>query len=260
MAAEQKAAAIVLHASDYGEADRIVCALTREQGKLSGIARGLRKSRGRFERRLEPFSHVMLYFRRRPHGELVFITRAELAGLEAYEPGNDLGKFALGAYMLELSGALIREGVDAAGAYDLLAAALSELCRWGASNALRQAFELKLLRWAGYGLDFGRCRRCAADAGERRDLRFAFVVAEGGLLCERCWGANLSSVQKLGSSSLEQLRRLTLLPIEEACAEKAASADAAGAIDRFITYTIERKLRSLAFLEAMLPTPARAHP
>jgi DNA repair protein RecO (recombination protein O) len=257
MAAEERAAAIVLRASDYGEADRIVSALTREHGKLGGIARGLRKSRGRFERRLEPFSHVMLCFRRRPHGELVFITRAESAGLEVYEPGDDLAKFALGAYMLELSSALIREGSDAAGAYDLLAGALGELCRRGASNALRQAFELKLLRWAGYGLDFSCCRRCAVGAGEH-DLRFAFVVAEGGLLCERCRRASSTGAQALAPISLGQLQRLTILPIDAACAEPAALADAGGAINRFIAYTLERKLRSLAFLEAMLPASVRA--
>ena len=52
-------------------------------GKLSGIAKGAKASRQRFERKLEPFSHVILYFRRRPHGQLVFITRAEAADLAA---------------------------------------------------------------------------------------------------------------------------------------------------------------------------------
>jgi DNA repair protein RecO (recombination protein O) len=252
MAVEERAAAIVLRANDYGDADRIVSALTRECGKLGGIARGLKKSRGRFERRLEPFSHVMLYFRRRPHGELVFITRAESSGLEAFEPGDDLAKFALGAYMLELSEALIREGIDCAAAYDLLSAALGELCRNGASTALRQAFELKLLRWAGYGLDFNGCRRCAAK-GEADGVRFAFVVAEGGLLCDRCRRGSLSGGLTLSAFSLEQLRRLAILPIQSAGAQAAASADAVGAIDRFIAYTVERKLRSLAFLQSMLP-------
>jgi DNA repair protein RecO (recombination protein O) len=259
MPAEQRAAAIILRASDYGEADRIVSALTREHGKLSGIARGLRKSRGRFERRLQPFAHVMLCFRRRPHGELVFITRAEFAGLEVFEPGDDLAKFALGTYMLELSGSLIQEGIDAAGAYDLLAGALGELCRKGASNALRQAFELKLLRWAGYELDFSRCRRCRIGVGERK-LRFAFVVAEGGVLCERCRLPGLVGAQMLEPISLGQLQRLAALPLERACAQPAALADGCGAINRFIAHTIDRKLRSLSFLEATLPASVRAGP
>ena len=77
MPIEESSAAIVLRARDYSESDRIVTLLTRDFGKLSGIAKGAKASRRRFERKLEPFSHVMLYFRRRPNGQLVFITRAE---------------------------------------------------------------------------------------------------------------------------------------------------------------------------------------
>src|SRR5271156_2183074 len=102
MPAEESSAAIVLRARDYSESDRIVTVLTREFGKLGGIAKGAKASRRRFERKLEPFSHVMLYFRRRPHGQLVFITRAEAADLQPFRLENDLGRLALGTSMLEL--------------------------------------------------------------------------------------------------------------------------------------------------------------
>ncbi len=86
MPAEESSAAIVLRTRDYSESDRIVTLLTSEAGKLGGIAKGAKQSRRRFERKLEVFSHVMLYFRRRPHGELVFITRAEAADLPPFRP------------------------------------------------------------------------------------------------------------------------------------------------------------------------------
>ena len=81
MPAEETSPAVVLRARDYAESDRIVTLLTRDYGKIGGIAKGAKASRHRFERKLEPFSHVMVHFRRRPHGELVFITRAEAADL-----------------------------------------------------------------------------------------------------------------------------------------------------------------------------------
>lgn len=141
MPAEEATPAIVLRNRDYGESDRIVTVLTRDAGKLGGIAKGAKQSRRRFERKLELFSHVMLYFRRRPHGDLVFITRAEAAELTQFELEDDLGKIALGSYMLELADALIREGTDTAEAYRILAGALGALARNGACAALRQAFE-----------------------------------------------------------------------------------------------------------------------
>src|SRR5499427_3856541 len=105
MPVEESSPAIVLRARDYAEADRIVTLLTRDFGKLSGIAKGAKASRRRFERKLEPFTNAMLYFRRRPHGQLIFITRAErLEG--APREFDDLGQIALGSYMLELADAL----------------------------------------------------------------------------------------------------------------------------------------------------------
>src|SRR5208337_1576707 len=128
MPAEEVSAAIALRARDYG--------------KLGGIAKGARKSRVRFERKLEPFAHVMLYFRRRPNGQLVFITRAEAAELPQFNLDDDLGRFALGSYMLELAEALTSEEAEAAGAYGILTAALATLCRHSPCAAVRQAFEL----------------------------------------------------------------------------------------------------------------------
>src|ERR1700726_1994333 len=101
MPVEEVTPAIVLRTRDYLESDRIATLLTEHAGKLGGIAKGAKASRRRFERRLEPFSHVMLYFRRRP-----------LGGGEA-------------------------------------------------NAALRQAYELRMFRWAGFGMQFDRCRVCA---------------------------------------------------------------------------------------------------
>ena len=112
MPAEESSAAIVLRTRDYSESDRIVTLMTCEAGKLGGIAKGAKQSRRRFERKLEVFSHVMLYFRRRPHGELVFITRAEAGDLEPFDLTDDLGKIALGSYMVELADALSREEAE----------------------------------------------------------------------------------------------------------------------------------------------------
>ena len=165
MPAEEATPAIVLRTRDYMESDRIVTLLTEQMGKLGGIAKGAKASRRRFEHRLEPFSHVMLYFRRRPHGQLVFITRAEAAGLQPFRLEDDLGRLALGAYMLELAEALTSEDAEASGAYHLLAEALAALGAGEATTALRQAYELRMFRWAGFGMQFDRCRVCAESPG-----------------------------------------------------------------------------------------------
>src|SRR5439155_11841092 len=58
MPAPLKTEAIVLRSIRYGEADRILHLYTPHQGRISAIAKGVRRARSRFGARLEPFFHV----------------------------------------------------------------------------------------------------------------------------------------------------------------------------------------------------------
>jgi DNA repair protein RecO (recombination protein O) len=250
VAAEESTPAIVLRTRDYSESDRIVTLLTRDAGKLSGIAKGAKISRRRFERKLEVFSHVMLYFRRRPHGELVFITRAESAALPPHELSDDLGKIARGSYMIELADALTREEAEASAAYRILAEALLALSRNGAGVSLRQAFELRMLAWAGYELEFARCRACSREPAESGS--FGFVPSRGGIICSDCRRKIPVIAMALSHTSAAALARLGTMPIAETAAADAAGSDGKLAIARFIAGVIDRKLRSVEFLESVL--------
>src|SRR5260370_4196599 len=137
MPAEESTPAIVLRARDYADSDRIVTLLTGSMGKVSGMGKGAKAPRYRFERNLEPFSHVVLHFRRRPHGQLVFITRAEAADLAQHVIDDDLAKIALGSYMLELTDALTTEESEAAEAYRLLSDGIGTLSAGLTDSALR---------------------------------------------------------------------------------------------------------------------------
>lgn len=251
MPAEESSAAIVLRTRDYSESDRIVTLLTLDAGKLGGIAKGAKQSRRRFERKLEVFTHVMVYFRRRPHGELVFITRAEAAGLPPFDLTDDIGKIALGSYMVELADALSREEADSAQAYRILAAALGAVARHSASRALRQAFELNLLRWAGYQLEFRHCQVCGRPPAEDA-TSFVFIPAHGGIVCQRCRGGASDTFVGLGAPSVAALAQLGSLPLEEASGAECAGRDAEAALARFMATVLDRKLRSLEFLHRFL--------
>jgi DNA repair protein RecO (recombination protein O) len=252
MPAEESSAAIVLRARDYADADRIVTLLTREFGKLSGIAKGAKASRRRFERKLEPFSHVNLFFRRRPHGQLVFITRADPGAEMAPVLDDNLIKIALGSYMLELSDALTSEEAEAADAYHVLARALAALGAVAAvTHALRQSFELSMLRVAGFGLEFASCRICGASEPPSGDAVY-FVTARGGIICARCRPQAPEGAVRLASASAAALAALAAAPIEDAAGLAPAGSDGAFAIARFLSSILDRKLRSVEFLDSLL--------
>ncbi len=248
MAAEEHSPAIVLRTRDYLESDRIVTLITRDFGRLSGIARGAKVSRRRFERRLEPFSHVMLRFRRRPHGELMFIVRAEAEGLESFLLEHDLARIAMGSYALELCEALTPEADDASDVYTLLVEALRTLERAGAGAALRQAFEMHLLAACGLALDFARCRLCGAPAALTAHP-LAFVTERGGIACARCRPAAGDAAVLLPGSDAAALAALSCAQLAQAPSLAAAGRAGAHALSRFIAASAGRRLRSVEFLE-----------
>ena len=256
MPADESTPAIVLRARDYGESDRIVTLLTHGFGKLAGMAKGAKASRQRFERKLEPFSHVILHFRRRPHGDLIFITRAEAADLPQFAIDDDLGKIALGSYMLELADALTKEEAEASDAYGVLAGALRALAGGRAELSLRQAFELKMLAWAGFGLEFARCRNCGAVVGANGGAAY-FVTGRGGVLCARCRPAVPEGAIRLDGASAAALARLGAAAIDDAPGTAPAGADGALAIGRFLSSVLDRRLRSAEFLESILSSERR---
>jgi DNA repair protein RecO (recombination protein O) len=250
MPAEESTIAIVLRARDYAESDRIVTLLTRDFGKLSGIAKGAKASRRRFERKLEPFSHVTLFFRRRPHGQLVFITRAEAGDLPPLALEDDLARFALGSYMLEVTEALTSEEAEAAAAYRVLAESLQSLTVTRATHAARQGFELAILSASGFGLEFSRCRAC--DAPVDPSEYAYFIAARGGVVCPRCRPAALETAVRLTPASISALLRLNTANVTDYATLNHGGIDGAEALARFLASVLGRKLRSAAFLDAML--------
>src|SRR5271165_2700075 len=75
MAGPVKSEAVVLRSMRYGEADRILHLYTPNRGRVSAIAKGVRRARSRFGGRLEPFFrlHIELHEGR---GELLTVTGA----------------------------------------------------------------------------------------------------------------------------------------------------------------------------------------
>jgi len=151
---------------------------------------------------------------------------------------------------------LTSEDAEASGAYHLLTEALAALGAGEANIALRQAYELRMFRWAGFGMQFDRCRVCA----ESQDGSAAvyFVIGRGGIVCARCRERTPEGSIRLGAASAAALVELGRLPLAAASSATAAGADGALAISRFIASVVDRKLRSVEFLDSVIAPATRA--
>src|SRR5687768_6863880 len=76
-----KTEAIVLRSMRYGEADRILHVYTPQRGRLSAIAKGVRRAKSRFGGRLEPYFRIELVLH---EGRSDLHTVTSAATVEAY--------------------------------------------------------------------------------------------------------------------------------------------------------------------------------
>ena len=94
--------AIVLHAFDYLESSRIIRLLTREAGVQSALARGARKSRGRYGTALDLFAEGSAQLYVKPNRELHNLAGFELSQTRS-ELAADIGRFTAASTIAELA-------------------------------------------------------------------------------------------------------------------------------------------------------------
>jgi DNA repair protein RecO (recombination protein O) len=176
-----KTEAIVLRSIRYAEADRILHVYTPRHGRLSAIAKGVRRSKSRFGGRLEPYFRVELMLHE-GRGDLHTVTGASTVAPYAHLRG-DARALDGAARACDAVNRLFGDGEPHPGVFHLLANELALLDADPAaatqSNAL--AFRLKLLLAAGFAPQLSSCAAC----GEPEHLS-GFSGAAGGVVCDAC--------------------------------------------------------------------------
>jgi len=232
-----KTEAIVLRGIRYGEADRVLHLYTPERGRVSAIAKGVRRAKSRFGGRLEPFFrlNLVLYEGR---SDLMTVTSAEtIAGhprLREHAAALDGAARACDAV-----GRLFGDGEPHAGVYHLLANQLALLDRAPerATRATALAFRLKLLLAAGFAPHLASCASC----GEPEHL-VGFSGAAGGVVCGACEAGSFALSQEGHDFLVSALGR----PLAEAPdAPPAALQQAERAISETLEYHAHVKLRGV---------------
>ena len=173
--------AVVLRSLRYGEADRILHLYTPMRGRVSAIAKGVRRTRSRFGGRLEPFSHVDMQLHE-GRSDLLTVTGADTIHAHAHLRDDGAALDAAGR-ACDAVARLFETGDAHPEVFHLLCNELRlleeqpELATLG--NQL--SFRLKLLVAAGFGPQLSACATC----GEREHL-VGFSGAAGGVVCEAC--------------------------------------------------------------------------
>jgi DNA repair protein RecO (recombination protein O) len=238
-------AAIVLRARHYGESDKIVSFLTRDFGKISGIAKGALRSKRRFVASLEPFTHVRLGFRTRRHDELCFIESADIVR-GARRLAFDLDRYAYSTYVVELIDSMVEGREAEATVFELVEHTLAQIDSAPEPPVAEwlRAFEVNLLTLTGLEPRIDRCARCQRPPDE--ESIFHFNPRTGMLLCHPCSDGTGMSV------SGGALRYLAALKNGASHAPGSSAGEARVMLQTFIAHHTRRPLRSPALLREIL--------
>jgi DNA repair protein RecO (recombination protein O) len=234
--------AIVLRTHKLGEADRIVTLLTKNHGRVRGVARGVRKTTSRIGARLEPFSHVdvQLYEGR----SLDTVTQVESIGTHGSELSSDYPRWTAGTAMLETAERLTPEEREPAlPQYVLLVGGLRALAaREHDPGLILDSYLLRSLAIAGWSPSFDDCARCGAPGPHR-----AFSVAGGGMVCAQCRPPGSAAPS---AATVALLGALLSGDWDLAdAAEGRERGEASGLVAAYLQWHLERGLRSLPLVD-----------
>ncbi len=196
----RKSQGIVLSSRPTGEADRSICAFTREYGKKSFIFKGLRKSKKRAMAASEPGTMLELVYYFHDGRDFHIVNEFTIKKQYSDLRGN-LEKMIFMFFLLELVDKTTATANPVPRLFDMLAAALDVLRETDRPAHLASFFALHLLRTEGVISDVGACKHC----GRTEMQKFAIDFQDFLPLCETC-AARFSITPSLSRSVLDFIK------------------------------------------------------
>ena len=176
--------AIVLHAFDYLESSRIIRLLTRDAGVQSTLARGARKSRGRYGTALDLFTEGTAQIYVKPNRELHNLAGFEISRVRN-ELGEDVGRFTAASTVAELALRFAGEEANPQ-LYDTVADALDRIARSSADQTIQDGLAScwRVVSVLGFTPELSSCALCHTPFRDAEDATFSH--ASGGVICPTC--------------------------------------------------------------------------
>jgi DNA repair protein RecO (recombination protein O) len=176
--------AIVLHAFDYLESSRIIRLLTREAGVQSALARGARKSRGRYGTALDLFAEGSAQLYIKPNRELHNLSGFEISrsrgGL-----AEDVGRFTAASTVAELALRFAGEEANEQ-LYETVSDALDRIVISPPERTIEDGLAAcwRVVSVLGFTPELSSCALCHTPLRDADDATFSH--ASGGIVCPSC--------------------------------------------------------------------------
>lgn len=238
--------AVVVRASDFGEADRLVTFLTPFRGLVRAVARGARKPKSRIGGNVDLLRHInaSLNEGRSLHSVSQVQSISSLRGLH-----TGLEKMSTGLYMAELAERFSVEGGSNPALFNHLVRMLQTLDAEEIHPLMSRWFEMQVLRINGFTPTIDRCVDCGAELEPQGHV---FSPERGGIVCPDC-RASESDVLLPASLNVVKLLRHMARAHWDAVKPLQPGEDELRQVGRILKehlhFVLDRNVRSTAFMD-----------
>ena len=231
--------AVVIRTHKLGEVDRIVTLLTKNNGQVRAVAKGVRKTSSRIGARLEPFTvvDVQLYQGR----TLDTVSQVEQLSNYGSVISADCATYTAASAVLETAERLTRED-SSSQQFMLVVGALRALSlKEHASDQILDSYLLRSLAISGWIANLELCQGCGSGDP------VAFSVHTGAVSCTSCM---LPGSVRLGEEGIAHIESLLVGDWPEVAKTTVKIRKAvSGVVSAYLQWQLERGLRSLEHVE-----------
>lgn len=178
-----KTEVIILKNSDYRDADALLNVLSKDYGKMTFVARGIRKPKSKNANSCSLFQQSIFHFDLHEQRSMQSLRTAELK-YSYRKIREDLTKQSIASIMVEAMDKIDIEVVEES--FELLETSLRFLDTTDNPMALLGLYIARICEMCGIDPYVDGCVRC-----QREDHLTAISLNDGGFICSSCFNENL---------------------------------------------------------------------
>jgi DNA repair protein RecO (recombination protein O) len=249
--------AVILKAMDFRESSRILTVYTRDFGKQSLLAKGVRGAKSRLAGVTAPLNYVTLVYYRKEQRDLQLLSQCDL--VRPWRRITDsLEAMAAAMGICELLNLVVQGEEEHPALFDLLVGTL-DVVNDATNNSLNAfyLFEIRVLGLLGFRPELRICGRCGRTLGEHEDRKVALDAPHGSICCADCTAAGHGG-DVISPAALAVLRRFQeISDIGAVCRialPEATKREVGSALRRLLQSHVEglRSLKSEAVFSSLL--------
>ena len=244
-----KTEGLIIREQTVGESDRLVWALTRDEGVVRAFARRAKnlKDSKNSATGLLCYSRLNLY-----QGKDKYIINDAFPIEVFFGLRQDIVRLALAQYFCGLAAEVVPDGVESGEYLRLVLNALHFLCEGTRPpELLKPIVELRMLSLAGYMPDLICCAQCGAYEAEK----MYFKINRGSIYCQDCYLDNGDPCALLSKAALTAMRHIIYSDFEKVFSFSLTGTslkELSAAVEAYTVHILQKRPKTLDFYESLL--------